>query len=56
MNQLSENQENCQHDWMSIGSREVCVRCDKARMRQDLPPWEFDKKGRIVTKSKERKR
>ena len=43
---------DCQHDWMPIGSREVCIKCDKARMRNDLPAWEFDKRGAVVTSSK----
>lgn len=46
--------KDCQHDWMAMGSREVCVRCDQARMRKDLPAWEFDKKSRTVVKTSKR--
>ncbi len=40
----------CRHDWMRMGSREVCLNCNKARMRKDLPDWEV-KNGQVVRKS-----
>lgn len=39
------------HDWMPMGSREICVRCGKGRMREDLPAWEVDNKGTVITKA-----
>ncbi len=44
---------NCDHDWMRMGSREVCLKCNKARMRKDLPAWEV-KHGQVVRSSAER--
>lgn len=43
---------NCDHDWMRMGSREVCLKCNKARMRKDLPAWEI-KHSQVVRKSEE---
>ena len=40
------------HDWMRMGSREVCLNCNLARMREDLPPWQVEH-GEIVRKAKD---
>ncbi len=53
---MTKAKDTCQHDWMRMGSREVCLNCSKARMRKDLPDWEVDKRGNVVRKAKDEKR
>ncbi len=46
----------CEHDWMEWGSKRICVRCNKAEMRKDLPEWDYRQNGSIVKGERKKRR